>query len=55
MGDKVESFQDRNSVGAWGSSITSFRSALGKALGKGVCCFNWGSSWESGSGRWSEG
>jgi hypothetical protein len=36
MVDKVESFQDRNSVGAWGSSLTSFQSALGKALGKGV-------------------
>jgi hypothetical protein len=34
--DKVESFRDWDSVGAWGSSITRFRSALGKGLGKNV-------------------
>jgi hypothetical protein len=36
MVDKVESFRHWDSVGASGSSITSFRSALGKGLDKSV-------------------
>jgi hypothetical protein len=36
MVDKVESFRHGESIGAWGSSITSFRWARGKGLGKSV-------------------
>jgi hypothetical protein len=33
---KVESFRDRDSVGAWESSITTLQSTLGNGLGNSV-------------------